>query len=73
MVRGFISDSFINKEGLLYRIGIYAYLILGKIAELSLSAVNSEELMNNAYSGTMISVNDLKNYTNRDLTSRRTM
>ncbi|MGA1826481.1 MAG: PQQ-binding-like beta-propeller repeat protein [bacterium] len=45
-----------NKDGLLYRIGTYAYPVLGKIAELYLEAVGSEELMTNAYSSTIISV-----------------
>jgi hypothetical protein len=47
-----------NKEGLLYRIGTLAYPVLGKIAELYLDAVGSQELMTNAYSGTMIGINE---------------
>jgi hypothetical protein len=47
-----------NKEGFLYRIGTYVYPILGKIAELYLDAVDSQEFMTNAYSGTMIGVNE---------------
>ncbi|MFW9906642.1 MAG: hypothetical protein ACFFFH_20205 [Candidatus Thorarchaeota archaeon] len=51
-----IAES--NKEGLLYQIGTYLFPFLGKIAELYLDVVDSEELMNNAYSNTTISVEE---------------
>ena len=59
--RGFESLERIanaDKEGMLYWLGTRAFPVLGKIAELYLSAVDSGELMTNAYSGTMISVDE---------------
>lgn len=49
-----------KKEGLLYRLGTYGFPVLGKIAELYLKAVGSEQLMTDAYSDTMISVTEFE-------------
>jgi hypothetical protein len=59
--RGFESLERIaeaNKGGLLYKAGTHLFPLLGKIAELYLEAVNSKELMTNAYSSTTISVSE---------------
>jgi len=50
-----------NKGGLLYRIGTHIFPVLGKIAEYYLAAVDSKDLMTNAYSGTTISVSEFNN------------
>jgi len=47
-----------DKGGLLYRIGTYAFPVLGKIAEYYLDVVDSQELMTDAYSDTMIGVDE---------------
>lgn len=47
-----------NKDGVLYRVGTHLFPSLGKIAEIYLDAVNSEDLMTNAYSDTMISATE---------------
>jgi hypothetical protein len=59
--RGFDSLERIaeaNKDGILYWVGTHIFPVLGKIAEFYLDIVDSEELMNNAYSDTMISVDE---------------
>ncbi|MBN1627059.1 MAG: carboxypeptidase regulatory-like domain-containing protein [Deltaproteobacteria bacterium] len=45
-----------DKDGILYRLGTYAFPVLGRIAELYLNAVGAEQLMTDAYSDTMISM-----------------
>ena len=63
MERGFDSLERIaeaNKEGLLYRIGTYVFRVLGKIAEIYLDAVDSEELKTDAYINTTISVEEFE-------------
>jgi hypothetical protein len=50
-----------NKDGMLYWIGTHSYPILGKIAELYLDAVDSEDLMTDAYSDTIVSAIEFDN------------
>jgi hypothetical protein len=47
-----------DKEGWLYRIGTYAYPILGKIAEFYLDVAGSRDLMTNAYIDTTIDITE---------------
>ena len=49
-----------DKEGWLYRIGTYAYPILGKIAEFYLDVAGSRDLMTNAYIDTTIDITEFK-------------
>ena len=61
--RGFDSLERIaeaNKEGLLYRVGTNVFRVLGKIAEIYLDAVDSEELKTDAYINTTISVEEFE-------------
>jgi hypothetical protein len=58
-VSGNIPKS-IAITGVLYRIGTYLFPVLGKIAELYLDAVDSEEFMTDAYINTTISVEEFE-------------
>ena len=51
----------VNKDGVLYWIGTHFYPLLGKIAEFYLVAVDSEDLMKNAYSDTLIGISEFNN------------
>ena len=47
-----------DHDGLLFKTGTYLFPVFGKIAEIYLYAVDSHELMNNAYMNTTISVKE---------------
>ena len=50
-----------DRDGLVSKTGTYLFPVFGKIAEMHLDAVDSHELMDNAYRNTTISITEFNN------------